>query len=102
MSTESQLRALTRLDLSVAAHLILTAALKHFMPIIQMRTLRLRDAEGLPEWGPDLPDSQVTLPSVAKPELCYQGPVESQHAAGVGLNLPHWFCFPLCVSLDSN
>lgn len=61
---ESQLRAVSTLDISaVSAHPVLTTALQHITPIVQMRTLRLRDAEGLSQCGPDLPDSQVTQPS---------------------------------------
>ena len=44
--------------------------------------------EGLSRCGPDLPDSQVTLPNAAKPGLCQRGPAGGRHAAGAGLSCP--------------
>lgn len=53
----------------VSAHPVLTTAFQRIVPIIQMRPLRLRDAEGLSQGGPDLPNSQATLFSATKPGL---------------------------------
>ena len=58
---ESQVRAVTKLDivLEASAHLMLTTTHEYIMPIVQMGKLRLRDAERDSQCCLGLPDSQA-------------------------------------------